>query len=178
MSLIRPHSRRLALPAVLLLGALTCAPAARADIGETIIQRCTHGESLGGFSQNAYRKALKELSADAEEYTNCAQLIRQAQLAAASGRGGGPAAGEAASAVAATPVEKQAVKRAASSGSAPVSVGGQLVKPGVVHADISSALSSLPAPLLALLALLLACAVVLGGARARDRIRPRGHRRD
>src|SRR5437764_10164444 len=68
----------------------TAAPAA-ADVGETIIQRCTHGQSLAGFRQSDYDKALKELSADAEEYTDCAQQIRQAQLAAAGGGGGGAA---------------------------------------------------------------------------------------
>ena len=173
MSSTHRHSRYLALPAVLLAGALTCAPAASADVGETIIQRCTHGESLSGFSQSAYRQALKEISADAEEYTNCAQLIRQAQLAAAGGRGGSASVPGAAAAVAATPVETQAVKRAASSGAAPVSVGGQLVKPGVVHADISSAFSSLPASLLALLAFLLACLVLLVGGALRNRVRGR-----
>ena len=173
MSSTTRHSRRLALPAVLVAGALFGVPAARADIGETIILRCTHGESLAGFSQQAYRKALKELSADAEEYTGCAQLIRQAQLAASSGRGSGASAPETGAAVAATPVEKQAVKHAASAGSTPVSVGGQLVRPGVVHADISSAFSSLPAPLLAVLGFLLACAVVIAGGALRKRFRGR-----
>jgi len=172
MSFTHRHSRHLALPAVLLAGALIGAPAARADIGETIIQRCTNGKPLGGFSQSDYRKALKELSADTEEYTNCAQLIRQAQLASAGGRGGGQTAVEA-SALPATPVEKQAVRRAASAGSAPVSVGGQLIKPGVVHANISSAFSSLPASLLALLAFLVACLVALGGGSIRNRFRGR-----
>src|SRR5207248_1712394 len=74
--------------ALIALALAAAAPAARADVGETIIQRCTHGQSLGGFSQSDYRKALKELSADAEEYTDCASLIRAAQLAAAGGRGG------------------------------------------------------------------------------------------
>ena len=64
-----------------LRGALTSARRrASADIGETIILRCTHGQSLSGFSQSAYSEALKELNADTEEYTDCAQLIRQAQL--------------------------------------------------------------------------------------------------
>jgi len=34
-------------------------PAAQADVGETIIQRCTHGQSLSGFSPRAYARALK-----------------------------------------------------------------------------------------------------------------------
>jgi hypothetical protein len=85
---------RLATASALIVLALVTAPApASADVGETIIQRCTHGQSLAGFSQSDYRKALKELSADAEEYTDCSSLIRQAQLAAAGGRGGSGGAG-------------------------------------------------------------------------------------
>ena len=52
--------RLLALALVLAAG---IASPARANVGETIIQRCTHGQSLGGFSQQAYREALKELTA-------------------------------------------------------------------------------------------------------------------
>ena len=72
----------------------SCSAARRrrsADIGAKIIERCTHGESLGGFSQQAYRRALKELPTEVEEYSDCANLIRRAQLAA-SGRGGGAGA--------------------------------------------------------------------------------------
>ena len=89
----RPIGLRSAAQAVLFLTAmlaaasLTIAQPARADIGETIILRCTHRESLSGFSQSAYRQALKELNADTEEYSNCSALIRRAQEAAAGGGG-------------------------------------------------------------------------------------------
>lgn len=53
----------------------------------------------------------------------------------------------------------------------PVQVGGQVVSPGVVNANIASALSSLPDPLLALLAFLLACALLLAGGAIRNRVR-------
>jgi hypothetical protein len=52
-------------------------------------------------------------------------------------------------------------------------VGGQLIRPGIVHANIASALSSLPTPLLALIAFLLACLMALGGGVVRNRIRAR-----
>jgi hypothetical protein len=173
MSVRRLHSR-LALAAVLIAGAALPA-AARADIGETIILRCTHGQSLSGFSQSAYRQALKDLSADAEEYTNCASLIRQAQLAAAGGGGGG-GGGEAIAPLATTPAEQSSIAHAAHAGAAPVELGGQLVHPGVVHASVASAFSSLPSPLLAMLAFLLAClAIVIGNA---VRNRKRGRRAD
>lgn len=170
MSMRRLH-RQLALAAVLLVGTLLVPSAAGADIGETIILRCTHGESLSGFSQSAYRQALKELSADAEEYTNCASLIRQAQLAAAGG--GPPVSGESAAPLATTPSERRSIARAANVGSAPVSLGGQIVHPGVIHANVASAFSTLPGPLLATLAFLLACLILVAANAVRKRIRGR-----
>jgi len=80
-------TRALALPAALLIVFLTFVASANADIGEKIILRCTHGESLRGFSQKDYGKALKELETSTEEYSDCASLIHQAQLAAAGARG-------------------------------------------------------------------------------------------
>jgi len=168
-----PHleSRRSLSAALLALALLAAAPPAGADVGETIIQRCTHGQSLAGFSPSDYGRALKELSADAEEYTDCAQLIRQAQLAAASGRG---AAGAAAPVpLATTPAEQQAIAHAARSGSAPVRIGGKDVHPGVVHANIASAFSTLPTPLIALTAFLIACLLAFLGGVLRERIRAR-----
>src|ERR1700693_1116265 len=99
MRFARPESRpirdRLATTAALLATAmLVSAPAASANVGERIIDRCTHGESFSGFNQSAYTQALKELSADTEEYSDCSSLIRQAQRAAAAGaRGGGGSSG-------------------------------------------------------------------------------------
>jgi hypothetical protein len=176
MSLPRHPTRALLLPAILVALALSTA-AAQADVGEQIIQRCTHGQSLSGFSQAAYRQALKDLSAGTEEYSNCAQLIRQAQLAAAGANHGGAtgagAPAPATAAVAATPAERQAIARAPLAGSAPVQVGGQTIHPGVVHADIASALSSLPTPLLATLAFLLLGLLMAAGAGVRNHIRAR-----
>jgi hypothetical protein len=145
------------------------AAAAGADTGAKIIERCTHGQSLGGFSQKDYRRALQELPTEVEEYSDCANLIRRAQLAAAGG-GGGPSGGGPAATVL-SPSERSAVARAPKSGAAPLKVGDQLISPGVVHADVSSALSSLPDPLLAMLAFLLACAAALGGRSIRKGVR-------
>jgi hypothetical protein len=166
------RNRRLGLIAALLAAtSLAMAATANADVGETIIQRCTHGQSLAGFSQSAYKQALKELSADAEEYTDCAAQIRQAQLAAAGGGGGGAAVPVA---IAATPAEQRAIARAGTqAGAGPVKVGAQLIHPGVVHANIASALSALPTPLLALIAFLLASVLAVAGSAVRNRIRAR-----
>jgi hypothetical protein len=173
MSKIRSH-HALLLPAILVVLMAFAGPA-HADVGEAIIRRCTHAESLSGFSQNAYRQALKDLSAGTEEYSNCAQLIRQAQLAAAGaghrgGSGGGTSA-PGASSVVPTPSEQRAIAHAPSAGSAPLQVGAQTIHPGVVHADIASAFSSLPTPLLATVAFLTICLLASAGAGIRNRIR-------
>jgi hypothetical protein len=173
MSKIRQH-HALLLPAVL-AALLPFAGSARADVGEAIIRRCTHAESLSGFSQAAYRQALKDLSAGTEEYSNCAQLIRQAQLAAAGaghtgGSGGGPATPTASSSTP-TPSEQRAIAHASSAGAAPLQVGAQTIHPGVVHADVASALSSLPTPLLATVAFLAICLLAAAGAGIRNRVR-------
>jgi hypothetical protein len=174
MRVPRPQSRATLLAALLATLALLSAAPARADVGEQIIQRCTHGQSLAGFPPKAYGRALKELSADAEEYTDCASLIRQAQLAAAS-RGGGPGAGATGAAglapTLATPSEQRSLAGAARAGAQPLRLDGQVVHPGVVHANIASAFSTLPAPLLAILALMLAALLAAAGGAARERFR-------
>jgi hypothetical protein len=159
-------ARGLALPLVLMV-ALFIVPAARADVGATIIERCTHGQSLSGFSQQDYRRALQELPAEVEEYSDCANLIRRAQLQGA--RGGSGAEGLAP--IVGTAGERSALRGATKTGAAPVSIGGKLVRPGLVQASFSSALSTLPAPLLAILAFLLACALALAGRSIRNRVR-------
>ena len=164
----RTHVRLLLSALAAVAAALVLASPARADVGETIILRCTHGESLAGFPPSAYAKALKELTADAEEYTNCASLIRQAELAAA-GHGGGPV--EASAPIPVTPAEQQALTTAQAKRPGPVAVGGRPVAPGIVHANVASAFSALPTPLLAALAVLLACLVVIGARPLRDRFR-------
>ncbi|HEY4811751.1 MAG TPA: hypothetical protein VIH71_11910, partial [Solirubrobacteraceae bacterium] len=164
--------RQLALAGVLVSTILMAsAQQASANVGEKIILRCTHGQSINGFSQSAYRQALKELEADLEEYSpQCGAMIREAQRAAAAGGRGGGGAGTgqnapAPVALAATPSEQQAITRAQNAKPESVKFGGAVIHPGVVHVGIASALSSLPTPLLATLAFLLACLlVVVGGA--------------
>jgi hypothetical protein len=158
-----------ALVVLVLVGLSLLTAAARADVGEKIIERCTHGQSISGFSQQAYRRALQELPTEVEEYSDCANLIRRAQLAAAGGQGGS-AAGAPLVATPLTNSERRALRRVPKTGATPLRVGGKLVQPGVVHASVASALSSLPDPLLALLAFLLACALALGGRAVTRRV--------
>ncbi len=162
---------------LLIFGLLSAS--ASANVGTKIIERCTHGQSLGGFSQQAYRKALQEIPTEVEEYSDCAELIHNAQLASASGRAVSSAAAVASlpTALATTPAEKHELEQVHHTGSRPVSVGGQIIHPGVVHANIASAVSSLPSPLLAVLILLLVCALTLAGGALRNRV-PRIRRHD
>jgi hypothetical protein len=184
-------TRALALAVALLSMVLSLAASvtpAQADVGEKIILRCTHGESLRGFTQKDYEKALKELETSQEEYSDCANLIHQAQLAAAgaragSGGGSGGAAGSTGAgatspAATATPAERSDLSRAPHAGAAPLKLGGQTIRPGVVHVDIASALSSLPTPLLAVLLFLVACAVALAGGVLRNRVSNRNDNDD
>jgi hypothetical protein len=180
MSVARPHERRLpglalaaCLLAAALLGALARPAPARAEsVGERIILRCTHGESLAGFSQRDYQQALEELSGDAEEYSPCGQQIRQAEIAAAA-HAGGAAAEAAPVALAAAPAELNSLADAKKKGPGPVVVGGEVIHPGVVHATVGSAFSTLPAPLLAVLALMIAGALVAGALYLRRRVSSR-----
>ncbi|HTD07400.1 MAG TPA: hypothetical protein VK680_00795 [Solirubrobacteraceae bacterium] len=170
---------QLALVGVLLSTMLMAsAQQASANVGEKIILRCTNGQSISDFSQSAYRQALKELEADLEEYSpQCGAMIREAQRAAAAGGHGGGSSADSGQnapapvAIAATPSEQQAITHAQNTKPESVKFGGAVIHPGVVHVGIASALSSLPTPLLATLAFLLACLLVGVGAAMRNRVR-------
>jgi hypothetical protein len=174
-----------ALGAVLsaLLLALSAPAIAGANATTKILEGCGTGEVPTGLSQQAYRQALTKVPTYLSEYSDCSELIHKAQLAtAARGRSGGSggdsgasgASGAAASKIApATPVEQRELQHAHHSGSAPVRVGDQEIHPGVVHANIASALSSLPTPLLVVLAFLLACSLLVLAGVIRNRVRAR-----
>jgi len=75
--------------ALLAAAALLALPAgARAD-GRDVIRDCEPDEQIDGtYTQAEYREALRILPSDKDEYGNCRAIIRRAQLAALSGRGG------------------------------------------------------------------------------------------
>jgi hypothetical protein len=159
------------------LALLAGAPAAQASEAQTIIEKCGHGEQLSGYTQNAYREALKHMPTEVSEYTDCANQIRKAELAAAGGGGGSaPASGPSTNvALPLTPSEQRAVQSARHSGSAPIQVGNEPIQPGVVHADISSAVNTLPHSLIAVLAFLVAGAVLVAVGEVGKRVRARRH---
>ncbi len=171
MRATRLHPRISAVAGATLAAVLLAAAPARAeDVGHKIIRLCAEGKSLAGFPPSAYAKALKEISATTEEYSECGQSIRAAQAAAAGGHGT-PAGAAPAGALAATPAEQRSIAGAAKAGRTPLQVGGQTIHPGVVHANVASALSTLPTPLLVLLAFLLACLIAYVARFARQRFR-------
>ncbi len=174
-------SSALALAATLLV-ALSAAASAGASDASKILEACGEGRQPGGYSQQAYEQALKQMPPYLSEYSSCTDLIHKAQLAAAAGRGGPSAGAGGAGATGTaggvsvappTPAEQHTLESVPHSGSAPVQVGSEAIHPGVVHADVASAVSTLPTPLLALLAFLLACALLILGATIRNHVRAR-----
>ncbi len=158
------------------LGLLLGASMALGGEAQTIIKRCAQGKSFGGYTQDAYREALKHLPTEVIEYTPCEEEIRKAELAAAGGGGSAPAAGVSPNvALPLTASEQHAVQSAHHNGSAPVRVGNEPIRPGVVHADIASAVNTLPRSLLAVIALLLAGALSLAVGEGVKRVRARRH---
>lgn len=159
---------------LLALAMLGFASAAGANQAQTILEKCGHSEPFSGYSQKAYREALKQMTTTGIEYGECESLIRKAEEAAAGGGAGATTGTPSANvAVPLTPTERRAVQSAHRNGSAPVQVGSEPVRPGVVHADIASAVSTLPHSLFAVLAFMLAGALVLAIGEVRKRVRSR-----
>ncbi len=131
---------------------------ASADVGETIIGLCKEHRSIAGFTFADYQRALRDMAADLSEYSECEELVTNAEQAAATSKTGVAPAGSV------TPdeyrlltgtSERRAIGRASLT-PAPVGVGGRLLVPGVAHMDIASAVNTLPISLLAIVALLCA----------------------
>ncbi len=159
---------------LIVLGA--AAPASAGSVNK-IFEDCGESKIPTGFSQQAYDQALKQMPAELAEYDDCPALIHKAQRAAAGSRGdgepGGPGGGAAAAVAPPTAAEQQTLEHVSHSGGAPVKVGEEVVHPGVVHVDIASAVGKLPTPLLALLAFLLGCALLILGRGALNHVRAR-----
>lgn len=159
-----------------LLATLALASVAAASSTTKILETCSEGKIPKGYSQQAYRQALKQMPSELSEYSDCPSLIHKAQLDAVGPGGGGSGPGTGASGGAEATVappsaaEQHTLENSTHSGGGPVSVGGETLHPGVVHANIASALSSLPTPIVALLAFLLLCAVLIVGWALRDRL--------
>ncbi len=175
-----PRGVALAVAAALLLPLAAAAPASGSE-ATRILEACSNGTLPTGYSQQAYSQAIKQMPPELSEYTDCPDLIHKAQLAGAAGSHGGPGGssgsgggGSAAPVAPPTPSEQRTLEGVPHT-SSPVHLDGEVIHPGVVHVNIASALSTLPTPLLALLAFLLACALLLLTRAVRNRRRAREH---
>jgi hypothetical protein len=178
--------RLLTLTALLML--IVPATAARADGGyqQLLIEACKYGHITHHYSQATYRKALASLPTDANEYTDCYDVLRRGQLAAAGGHSGGGAGGGAAGGTgggsvppgasplaSATPAEKRALTRATAHGASPVSIAGEVVKPGRVNLAGLTGSHGLPTSLLVAFVLLALGGVGTAVATVITRVRAR-----
>ena len=160
------------------------APSGALASGKQVIRDCTDdGQLSRGYSQQDYRDALANLPTDVDEYTDCRDVIRHAQLGGAggsdnngngSGGGGFGGSGGGPTATPNSPQEQSDIAKArAGSDSSPITVGGRTVTPGASRFTSSDVHNSLPTPILVALIMLGAGAVAGGGWAARRRVFPR-----
>jgi hypothetical protein len=181
--------RRLLLPVIALACCLAAAAPAPAAAPGRLYDDCQdNGRIDGSFSQRDFRRALQQLPSDLDEYTDCRDVIRRAQLAAAAGGsgrddqgaggspapGGGPPAGQDPLG-AASAAERGAFDAARRAGGRPLELGGAVVRPGARGlGDLGGDGHALPTPLIVLLALIAAGVLAGATAAARTRLRARG----
>jgi hypothetical protein len=174
---------------VMLALALLAIPAALAHASpDQIYADCQDGRLDKGYSQSDYRKALAGMPGDLDEYTNCRELIRSAMSGVRGGGGSGPGgagrggygalpAGQGGLSLGpdSRPVDpskiaskdEQAALNLARKGQGLSDSTGTLVpRTAALRPDSHS--SSLPAPLIVLLALTAAAALVALVPRLRD----------
>jgi len=180
---VLPRRSSLLAPLAVVLAVLL-PPAAAVASPEGLIRDCQDGTISGRYSARDFRDALRDIPTDVDEYTDCRDVIRRAQLGAAggSGGGGGGATGAGAAAgggagtgggatpgagtgapptaadllAAASPQEQTAVREAIASagGSSPLQVDGKRIDPSAIARGASATSSELPGPVLLALALL------------------------
>lgn len=186
--------RRFAL--LLALGAVLAGPAATAAASgqALLIDACRDEKVDGTYSQKDYVSALASIPTDGDEYLNCREVIRRAQLAAAAragrkddGTGGGSGAagaggpggsGSSAAPARSSPGEvldsaspaERAKLAAAGRSSAPVQIGGRSVSPTATGLSPSGAANVLPTPLLVALILLGAGLLAAAAHATRSRV--------
>ncbi len=180
--------RRILLTALIALLAVPAAAGAKADPVDQILDDCQDGRLDRRYPKPELRKALKEMPADLDEYTNCRELIRAARDNRRGGGGAGPGAapedGDDYGALPAgegglpldpkgrpidprnltDPKERAELDRAREGVGRPEQVAG--VSPGQHDAD-------LPAPIIALLVLTAGATLALVAPRLRDLVRSR-----
>jgi hypothetical protein len=171
--------RRLLITAV--LGCLLL-PAAAWASGNAVIKDCTDdGVIQGHYSQQDYKNALNNLPTDVDEYTNCRDVIKRAQLGATGGGGGGGGGGPAGGVPVAPPgtdplagasaSERAGVDAARNGGAAkPIRIGGKLVQPGKLGFGGLGSPTTLPASLIAVLVAIGLAAAAAAATYLRNRV--------
>ncbi|MBU6338094.1 MAG: hypothetical protein KGR19_09845 [Acidobacteria bacterium] len=175
-SALRPAKLAALLAAVAACGAF--AAPALANYEDLLLDACGRdGKVNGTYSQEDYRKALANIPADADQYSDCRAILRAAQLATASGEEAVTPATAGDILATATPEELAAINEAiqSSDGNA-VNLGGDVVSPDSYGAgrEVAAGISDLPTPLKAALGLLavgaLAALLTAIVPRVRDRL--------
>jgi hypothetical protein len=169
----------------LLCGALF-APAGAQAASDPVLKDCADGKIDGSYSQAQYKKALRHIPTDVDEYTDCRDLIRRAQLRDASGgksgnddQFGGIASDGASDddgsvdglLASASPSEKAALEAVTrgKDGGGPISVGGRTVTPGAADFTSEDVRNGLPPAVVATLVALGLMALAAAGYTARRR---------
>jgi hypothetical protein len=170
--------RRLLITAV--LGCLLL-PAAAWASGTAVIKDCTDdGVIQGHYSQQDYKDALNNLPTDVDEYTNCRDVIKRAQLGATGGGGGGGGTPSGGVPVApagqdplagGSPAGRAAVEAARNGGaSKPIRIGGKLVQPGKLGFGGLGSPTTLPTSLIAVLVAIGLAAAAAAATYLRNRV--------
>jgi uncharacterized protein (DUF2237 family) len=169
-----------ALAAVLVFGA-TSADAANKNTVTAALHDCGQGHDplVGHYSVKVLQTALHDLHTNSLQYTTCADALQNAinsQLSRPRTQRHGKVTlpGQGGPAKPTPNLVKQRVNRVKKLGGAPFLLpSGQSVTPGAVTLHSASFLSSLPTPLLIVLAALLAAVVAVGGRALQQLVRTR-----
>ena len=168
--------------ALTLFAALLAPSAALASWEDLLQQACGEkGQVTGTFTQAEYKKALANIPADADQYSNCRSILEAAQLEAASGSSAISQAQAESILASATPAEQQAIVTAVNQSAvgSKAKVGDVIVDPAAfgTAATATAAANNLPLPLKIMLVLLGAGSLAALGAvlipRVRDYYRSR-----
>ena len=165
---------------VLLAGLLAILPAAPASAAarDKIIQDCADdGRLQGSYSRSELRDARQNLPSDIAEYTDCADVLRRAELpdrntGGGTGPGGGggtpgaPGAGGA-PLTPASPEEQKALDDIRTGKSDAVEVDGETIVPGAAGLAPDAVRNGIPGTLLAVLVLLAAAGIAAAVPAAR-----------
>lgn len=166
--------------AILVAGALLVllAPAAPAATRDQIIRDCADDGRLDGkYSASEIRDARKNLPADVDEYTDCRDVLRRAELpdSSATAGAGTPAGGSGGGSGAAplgpaSDAEQKALAAAARGDGEAVTLGGRTVSPAATGFAANAARHDLPWQIVAVLVLLAAGAVAAAVPPIRRRV--------